>query len=282
MSIVNIILLIDDELSVNQTHTLGVGPALPAEKGSSLTMEKTLTGKTAFVSGSGKNIGRGIAVHLAGRGANVVVNGSSDAAACAETARLVQAAGSEALVAMGDMGRAEDVAAIAEAALARFGSVDILVNNAASRPHKPFLEMTDADWDGVLDVALTGAFRAARAFLPGMVDQGWGRIINFAGMKAIKGYYEGAPISAAKHGVWGLTKALSTEFASKGITANVISPGQIRKDSLQEDDPKRTASIPAGIMGTSADIAAAVGFLASLDARFITGQMVAVNGGETT
>lgn len=282
MSIVNIIPLIDDELKV--THSINMACAGKAQLigEARLRMEKTLTGKTAFVSGSGKNIGRGIAVHLAQRGANIIVNGSADTAAAEETARLVQATGSEAMVAMGDMSRAEDIAQIAETALARFGTVDIVVNNAARRPHKPFLEMTDDDWNGVLDIALTGAFRTARAFLPGMVDQRWGRIINFAGMKAIKGYYEGAPISAAKHGVWGLTKALSTEFASKGITANVISPGQIRKDSLTEDDPKRTASIPAGVMGTSADIAAAVGFLASPEARFITGQMVAVNGGETT
>jgi 3-oxoacyl-[acyl-carrier protein] reductase len=212
-------------------------------------MSKPLNGKTAFISGSGKNIGRGIAVHLAGMGANVVVNGSSDEKACSETARQVEAAGGEALVVMGDMGRADDVARAAEAALARFGTVDILVNNAARRPHKPFLEMTDEDWDAVVDVALTGAFRTARAFLPGMVDNGWGRVINFAGMKAIRGYFEGAPISAAKHGVWGLTKALSTEFAPKGITANVISPGQIRKDEVETDDPRRVASIPAGFMG---------------------------------
>lgn len=245
-------------------------------------MEKPLLGKTAFVSGSGRNIGRGAAVHLARMGANVVVNGSSDQAACEETAALIKDAGSEALIAMGDMSNAEDVARLAQAALDRFGTIDILVNNAARRPHKPFLEMTDADWDGVVDVALTGAFRTARAFLPGMVDQGWGRIINFAGMKAIRGYFEGAPISAAKHGVWGLTKALSTEFAPHGITANVISPGQIRKDSATEDDPARAARIPAGFMGTSEDIAAAVGYLASPEARFVTGQMIAVNGGQET
>lgn len=245
-------------------------------------MEKPLIGKTAFVSGSGRNIGRGIAVHLATLGANVVVNGASDETACQETSALVAATGREALVAMGDMSSAQDVSRAAERALDRFGTVDILVNNAARRPHKPFLEMTDADWDGVVDVALTGAFRTSRAFLPGMVEQRFGRIINFAGMKAIRGYFEGAPISAAKHGVWGLTKALSTEFAPHGITANVVSPGQIRKDSVAEDDPKRVASIPAGFMGTSADIAAAVGYLASPDARFVTGQMIAVNGGEET
>ncbi|GGE45555.1 SDR family NAD(P)-dependent oxidoreductase [Actibacterium pelagium] len=245
-------------------------------------MSKPLIGKTAFVSGSGQNIGRGIAVHLAGLGANVVINGSRDEAACTETARLVAEAGAEALVVMGDMGQADDVARAADIAKTRFGTVDILVNNAARRPHKPFLEMTDEDWDGVVDVALTGAFRTARAFLPGMVDKGWGRIINFAGMKAIRGYFEGAPISAAKHGVWGLSKALSTEFAPKGITVNVISPGQIRKDEDNADDPKRVATIPVGFMGQSPDIAACVGYLASPEARFVTGQMIAVNGGEET
>jgi len=245
-------------------------------------MDKTLAGRTAFVSGSGRNIGRAIAIRLGQLGCNVIVNGSSERSACEETASVISAAGAGSMVAMGDMGRAEDVATVTQAALDRFGTVDILVNNAARRPHKPFLEMTDEDWASVVDVALTGAFRSSRAFLPGMVDQGWGRIINFSGMKAIRGYFEGAPISAAKHGVWGLTKALSQEFAGKGITANVISPGQIRKDSVAGDDAKRVASIPAGYMGTTDDIAAVAAFLASPDARFVTGQMIAVNGGQET
>jgi 3-oxoacyl-[acyl-carrier protein] reductase len=243
---------------------------------------RALEGKTAFVSGSGQNIGRATAVQLARMGCNVVVNCASNAAAAEETAALVEAEGVTALVAMGDMGKADAVRAIADAALTRFGRVDIVVNNAARRPHKPFLEMTEDDWNGVMDVALTAVFRTSQAFLPGMVDAGWGRIINFAGMKAIKGYNEGAPISAAKHGVWGLTKALSTEFASKGITINTVSPGQIRKDSETEDDPARAAQIPAGVMGQSQDIASMVGYLASPEARFVTGQMIAVNGGETT
>ncbi len=242
----------------------------------------TLKGRTAFVSGSGQNIGRGIAVRLAEAGANVVVNGSRDRDACEDTAERVRAAGTEALVVMGDMGSAADVDRVAAEALDRFGRIDILVNNAARRPHKPFLETTDADWAAVIDVALTGSFRTARAFLPGMVENGWGRIVNFAGMKAMRGYFEGAPISAGKHGVWGLTKALSREFAGKGITANVVSPGQIRKDGVDADDPARTASIPAGVMGRSDDIAAVVAFLASPEAGFVTGQMIAVNGGEET
>ena len=171
---------------------------------------------------------------------------------------------------------------MANAALNQLGSIDILVNNAASRPHKPFLDMSDEDWHGVINTAMSSAFYTSRAFLPCMVDQGWGRIINFAGMKAIKGYFEGAPISAAKHGVWGLTKALSTEFASKGITSNIISPGQIRADTATADDPARAAKIPTGFMGQPDDIAAAVGYLAGPSAKFVTGQMIAVNGGETT
>lgn len=243
---------------------------------------RSLEGRTAYVSGSGRNIGRAIALRLAAQGCNVIVNGSRDEDACRETAARIGNAGAKAIVAMGDVSRAEAVDEIARKALDAFGTVDIVVNNAARRPHKPFLETTDEDWNGVVDTALTASFRTCRAFLPGMLDQGWGRIINFAGMKAIKGYFEGAPISAAKHGVWGLTKALSAEFASKGITANVVSPGQIRAEGVSKDDPKRATSIPAGVMGTPDDIAATVAFLASPEARFVTGQMIAVNGGETT
>lgn len=243
---------------------------------------QVLSGKSAFVSGSGRNIGRAIAVHLAGLGCNVVVNGSSNEESVRETAELIERAGGRAVIAMGDVGQSASVAEIAAKSLKAFGKIDILVNNAARRPHKPFLEMSDEDWHSVINAGLSSAFYTSRAFLPGMVDQGWGRIVNFAGMKAIKGYFEGAPISAAKHGVWGLTKALSMEFAPKGITTNAISPGQIRNETATADDPDRAAKIPAGFMGQPNDIAEMVGFLASPAARFVTGQMIAVNGGETT
>ncbi len=239
-----------------------------------------LRGRTAFVSGSGRNIGRAIVLELAARGCNVVVNGSADRTACDETADAARALGAEAEVAMGDVSRPEDVAKIADAARARFGTVDILVNNAAFRPHKPFLDLTDADWQQVIDIDLTASFLTSRAFLPGMVERGWGRIVGMAGLKAIDGYFEGAPISAAKHGLWGLTKALAKEFGPHGVTVNAVSPGAIRSD----DEPEGAAApgIPVGRKGDPADIAALVGFLVSPAGRFVTGQMIAANGGART
>ncbi len=187
----------------------------------------------------------------------------------------VRAHGAEALVAMGDVSRSDEVAAIAEAALARFGTVDIVVNNAAIRPHKPFLENSDDDWRQVLGLDLDAAFYTSRAFLPGMVARGWGRIVGLTGMKAIRGYVEGAPISAAKHGLWGLTKALAREFGGHGITVNAVSPGTIRREGADS----RAA---AGPQGDPEDIAALVGYLASPAGRFVNGQMIAANGGAET
>ncbi len=242
---------------------------------------RDLTGKSAFVSGSGRNIGRATALELARRGCNVAVNGSADRAACEAVATAARACGVETLVAMGDVSRPEAVAEIARAALERFGAVDILVNNAALRPHKPFLENTDADWQAVIGIDLTAAFLLARAFLPGMVERRWGRVIGMTGMRAIGGYVEGAPISAAKHGVWGLTKALAREFGPRGITVNAISPGPIRADD-ETEAAVAVAGIPLGHKGTPDDVAGLVGFLASEAGRFVSGQMIAVNGGAQT
>lgn len=244
--------------------------------------DKQLTGRTAFVSGSGRNIGRAVAVELAARGCNLVLNGAHDRAACEETARLVQSQGVEALIIMGDVADPATIEAIVSGALGRFGTVDIVINNAAIRPHKSFVETTDEDWNSVVDTGLTAAFKLSRAFLPGMIEKGWGRIINMTGMNSIRGYFEGAAISASKHALWGLTKALSVEFAPKGVTVNAISPGQILTDGRDANDPKRLATIPTGFMGTPEDISAMVGLLASDEGRFISGQMIGINGGEST
>ncbi len=249
-------------------------------------MAMELAGKTAFVSGSGQNIGKAIALRLARMGANVVLNGSADPAAGEAVAAEAGKFGVPALVAMGDVGKPADVAALAEAALGRFGAVDILVNNAAIRPAKPFLELADDDWHRVLDVDLNAAFYLCRAFLPGMIAAGWGRIVNLAGMNAIHGYAGRAPVSVAKHGLWGLTKALAKEFGPNGITVNAISPGPIAGEHADPAMARHIAGqvgrIPLGHLGEPDHIASLAGWLASAGVGFTTGQMIACNGGAET
>ncbi|MHA1528269.1 MAG: SDR family NAD(P)-dependent oxidoreductase [Alphaproteobacteria bacterium] len=242
--------------------------------------------RTALITGSGQNIGRAVALALAADGFNIVVNGLNKRVPCEETAAAARGHGVEAVVAMGDAGTAEGCAEIAGTGISRFGSIDVLVHNAAIRPLSPFLEMDEAEWHRVLDVNLGGAFWLARACLPGMVKAGWGRVVTFAGMNAIQGYTGRAHVSVSKHAGWGLTKALAKEFGPQGITVNCISPGPIRSD---HDDPAMTAHIkgqvsriPTGRLGEPDEVAAAVSLLASDKGAFINGQMIQVNGGIQT
>jgi len=245
-----------------------------------------MTGRAALVTGSGQNIGRAIALALAADGFNLVINGLNKRVPCEETAEAARTLGVDAVVAMGDCGTSEGCAEIAGTGISRFGSVDVLVHNAAIRPSSPFLEMPEVEWRRVIDVNLNGSFWLARACLPGMVKAGWGRIVNFAGMNAIQGYNGRAHVSVSKHGGWGLTKALAKEFGPKGITVNIVSPGPIRSD---HDDPAMTAHIkgqvsriPTGRLGEPDEVAAAVSMLASEKGAFINGQMIQVNGGTQT
>lgn len=246
----------------------------------------TETRRTALVTGAGQNIGRAIALRLAADGFNVVVNGLAKRVPCEETAEAARAHGVEAVVVMGDVGTAEGAAEVAGTGISRFGVIHALVHNAAIRPSSPFLEMDEAEWRRVMDVDLTAAFWLARLCLPGMAEAGWGRIVTFAGMNAIQGYSGRAHVSVAKHGAWGLAKALAKEFGPKGITANCISPGPIRSE---HDDPAMTAhiqgqvaKIPAGRLGEPDEVAAAVSLLTSDAGAFINGQLVQVNGGTQT
>ena len=239
----------------------------------------------AFISGAGRNIGRAVAMVLARRGCNIVINGSSNRANCESVAAQVAALGVEAVVLMGDVGTAGEAKRLSGAALERFGTIDVLVNNAAIRPHQGFLEISDADWHRVIDVDLNAAMHFARAFLPGMIAQGWGRIVNFTGLNAIMGNPNGAHISAAKHGVWGLTKALAREFGPKGVTVNAISPGPIAADGEDLKSPRRAdqiARVPLGRQGSNEEIAAVCGMLCSEEGSYVSGQMIAVSGGGVT
>jgi 3-oxoacyl-[acyl-carrier protein] reductase len=250
-------------------------------------MALPLQDKVALVTGAGKNIGRACVLGLAEDGFNVAINGSSDRAACDSVAKEAAKFGVKALVIMGDIGKPEECKRIAGEAIEAFGTIDALLNNAALRPNKPFLEMTDAEWDRVISVDLNAAIWLSRACLPGMVKKSWGRIVNFAGMNAIHGHAGRAPVSVAKHGVWGLSKALAMEFGPKGITTNTISPGPIapdveEKNASAEARAQTLARVPLGRFGKPVEVAAAARLLVSEAGGYINGQMIAVNGGGAT
>jgi len=243
--------------------------------------------RTALITGGGRNIGRACVLGLAEDGFNVAINGSSDREACDNVAEAAARFGAETLVVMGDVGKSEDCRRIANEVIARFGSVDALLNNAALRPNKPFLETSEAEWRRVISVDLDAAVWLARACLPGMVQKGWGRIVNFAGMNAIHGHAGRTPVSVAKHGVWGLTKALAMEFGPKNITVNTISPGPIAPDSEEKNASAQARAqsigrVPLGRMGTPVEVAAAARLLVSEAGGYINGQMIQVNGGGAT
>jgi 3-oxoacyl-[acyl-carrier protein] reductase len=224
---------------------------------------------------------------LAEDGFNVAINGSSDRAVCEAVAKEAAKFGVKAIVVMGDVGKPEECKHIAYEAIKAFGAVDALLNNAALRPNKPFLEMSEADWRRGLSVDLDAAVWLSRACLPGMVKKGWGRIVNFTGMNAIHGHAGRTPVSVAKHGVWGLTKGLAMEFGPKGITANAISPGPIAPDVEEHNASAQAraqtiARVPLGRMGTPVEVAAAARLLVSEAGAYINGQMIQVNGGGAT
>ncbi|HEY5701737.1 MAG TPA: 3-oxoacyl-ACP reductase family protein [Gammaproteobacteria bacterium] len=240
----------------------------------------------ALVTGAGRNIGRAIALELAGRGYDVIVNGRADQAAVDAVAEEARALGVKAESVLADVGNPLEVKNMAGAVLESFSKVDVVVNNAAIRPESPFLEMSDEDWHRVIATDLHSAFYTSRAFLPGMVEQGWGRIVNLTGMNAIHGYSGRAHVSVSKHGLWGLTKALAKEFGPKGITVNAISPGPIRTahrdESMTHHIESQLAKIPLGRLGEPEDIAKLCGLLASDEGGFISGQMIAANGAAQT
>ncbi len=239
--------------------------------------------RTALITGSGRNMGRACATELASMGFNIVVNGSRKKDDCERVADEVRAIGTQALVVMADIGDKAAVTAMADTALETFGRIDALVNNAAIRPGSSFLELTDEDIARVMNVNCYAAVWLARAFLPGMVENGWGRIINNAGTNSLRGTRGRPHVSMAKHASWGLTKALAREFGPMGITANIISPGTFPDEDEDADNSPRyqelRKQIPVGRLGKPEDIGAMVGFLCSDRGGFVTGQLIPVNGG---
>lgn len=248
-----------------------------------MRIDKKITCRTALITGSGRNIGRAIALELASQGCNIILNGSSDQSACQSVAGEIESIGANALIAMGNVGIRDHALAIAATGIKQFGHIDILVNNAAIRPSFDLINDEESEFQRIMNVNFHAAWWLTRACLPGMIDANWGRIINFTGMNAQQGYTGKSAVSISKHAAWGLTKSIAKEYGGYGITANIISPGTIVGD---DEDPDRNDTYqslkdknPSGRLGEPADIAKMVAYLAHDNASFVNGQLMQVNGG---
>ena len=238
-----------------------------------------LEGRGALVTGASGGVGGAIAKALLDAGAQVALSGTRVERLEAVAAEL----GPRAHVVPADLGDSAAVADLIGTAEGVVGAVDIIVNNAGLTRDNLAMRMKDDDWDDVLAVNLTAAFRLSRAGLRGMLKRRWGRIINIASVVGAAGNPGQANYAASKAGVVGMTKALAYEVARRGITANCVAPGFIKTamtDVLTEQQQAATLErVPAGRLGTPEDVAAAVAFLASDGASYITGQTIHVNGG---
>jgi len=239
-----------------------------------------LTGKTALVTGASGGIGGAIARALHAQGATVVLSGTR-----AEALETVKAElGSRAFIAPANLSDIASVEALPKAAEEAAGSgIDILVNNAGITRDNLFMRMKDDEWDQVIAVNLTAAFRLSRAVLRGMMKKRWGRIIQITSVVGATGNPGQANYAAAKAGLVGMTKSLAAEVASRNITVNAVAPGfiQTAMTDVLTDQQKQTIStrIPAGRMGLPEEIAAAVVYLASQEAAYVTGETIQINGG---
>ena len=247
-------------------------------------MNQEFAGKVALISGSGKNIGRTIALDLASRGASVVVNGRGDKAAVDAVVGEINALGAQAIGVMADISVEAEAQRMAADAVAAFGGIDIVVTNAGLRRQTPFLNMSFAEWREILSVALDGAFLLTRAAVPHMLGRGGGAIVGLSGISTHVGTPNRCHVSASKSGLEGLMRALAIELAPHNITANCVAPGAVdtvRGASAGGPAPSSLADrgIPLARKAAVEEISAAVRFLAGPDGRYITGQVLHVNGG---
>jgi|TARA_B100000530_G_scaffold336402_1_gene290994 3-oxoacyl-[acyl-carrier protein] reductase len=242
-----------------------------------------LQGKTALITGSGRNIGRSISLILASMGANVVINSKTNFEAANETADEIRKLGAKALVAMGDIGSEKDVSRMVKEIQTNVDTVDIVINNGSLRKVQEFTSMTYDHWKEMINTDLDSAFLMTQPFVAGMIEKGWGRVINLAGLNAIEGRSGWAHVSAAKMGLIGFTRSLSKELVPHGITVNCISPGMIDTSRDEQSSPRpdnRSQGIPAGRMGTVEEISSLCGWLCSEHSDYVSGQTFHVNGGE--
>ena len=242
-----------------------------------------LTDRVAIVTGSGRGIGKTIALKLAEVGAKVVINDIGEVSYVESVAEEIRAMNRESLAVLGDVTSSSDVNNLVETVINTYGKIDILVNNAGITRDQLLLRMSEEDWDSVIAVNLKSVFLCTKAVIRHMTAQRWGRIINMSSVVGIAGNAGQANYSASKAGIIGFTKTVAKEVGSRGITVNAIAPGFIDtpmtrqlKESWIEEIKKR---IPAGYLGTPQDVAEAVAFLASEEARYINGHVLNVDGG---
>ncbi|MBP3964547.1 MULTISPECIES: 3-oxoacyl-[acyl-carrier-protein] reductase [Paenibacillus] len=242
-----------------------------------------LSGKIALVTGASRGIGRSIAIALAEAGADVAINYSGSEAAAAETAQTISALGRRTLVLKANVGKTDEFDGMVKQVVETFGAIDILVNNAGITRDNLIMRMKEEEFDQVIETNLKGVFNGIKAVTRQMMKQRSGRIINISSVVGVLGNPGQANYVAAKAGVIGLTKASARELASRGITVNCVAPGFIQTDMTdklpQEMREKLAADIPLARLGDPQDIAAAVRFLASNAAGYMTGQTIHVDGG---
>jgi len=242
-----------------------------------------LSGRVAIVTGSGRGIGRAIALKLAEDGAAVVVNDISSPEPVEGVAAEIRAMKRQSLAVLADVSSAPEVTKLVETTISKYGQVDILVNNAGIVRDQLLVRMSEADWDRVIEVDLKSVFLCTAAVLKSMIKQRWGRIISITSVVGIAGNPGQANYASAKAGIIGFTRTVAKEVASRGVTVNAIAPGFIDTEMTQRLDEKRrqeiVGRIPAGCLGTPRDVAETVAFLTSDEARYITGQVLSVDGG---
>jgi 3-oxoacyl-[acyl-carrier protein] reductase len=242
-----------------------------------------LSGKSAVVTGGSRGIGKAIALRLAAQGADICLSYASNSAAAGQTVKDIEALGRKALAVQADVTQPEAAEALVKAALEAYGKVDILVNNAGVTRDDLIMRMSVDAWREVLETNLFGAFYTLKAVTRPMLRAKSGRIIQITSVSGQAGQMGQANYSSAKAGLIGLTKAAARELASRGITVNAVAPGFVLTELTQDlnDDLKAqiTERTPLGRFGTTEEIAYAVAFLASDEAAYITGQVLAVDGG---
>ncbi|WP_299267586.1 beta-ketoacyl-ACP reductase [Halorientalis sp.] len=242
-----------------------------------------LENQTCVVTGASRGIGRGIAEELGRHGANVVVNYRSSEAAAHEVAERIEEVGGNAVPLQADVADQEEVGAMADRTSDLYGSADVLVNNAGITIDKKFENMTKEDWETVVDVNLGGVFNATNAFFEDIKAADQGRLVNISSVVGQQGNYGQANYAATKSGLFGFTRTLALELASTGSTANCVAPGFVETDMLDEV-PERVQQkildrIPLNRFATVDDVAGIVRFLSSEASSYMTGQVLAVNGG---